>query len=633
MKSIILILALLVLRTSARPLIWEQPWYEFYKTQAPQPEDNPYGPVEVSANVGNYYHAEGDKIHNDDLWPPLAPPAAVRRAEPASVVYGPTATPDILAPYRLLCHSCPPGVAPLPAPSMLSTAEGPSTNTTPTLEPTSTKEVAAFATGAQKWQEYWAHNAAVSPVPTLNMTTSSKSNTTKKPIAISTGAQQWQVYWDHATETDKNLTDKAKFDFFVTIFAVPHHLTTAMIAMSRAVAQVYPQSMFQEQETQTPGTDTIIALCDTIGRIIPQDKIQEEFTEEMGFAMITTCNSLAVLFPEGRIQSRASTLHTDIHIEDPIRQGGIALPPLDTDATETHNEDDGTPSHVSPSASVHRPAVGTRGFYMFQPLETAYTWLNDMFTLAIDQHPRWPYNYPEEHIFGCIYKPSWDSVAKDQIICPPDGRDGEQGVDVRSYPETAGSELVDRRAAESALESAVAFVIEMIVNFLKALTIGRRSVSKRPEPHQKRYFLESFFKLFSPRKDDEPTPTAIPERRDVSAAPLQERDLMSFLNWLFVPKPAPEIKFVDGPAVQAVEMEVAETKERSEYAYARVRRGAEPLDVTDPDASERVEGGEELEGPVTPINPKDAYGPAMEWVSADGAPLMADGSGAAAAAY
>jgi len=96
MKPIVLLPALLALRTSARPLQFEQPFWDPYKAAVPSLEDNPYGLMEVNSYVGNYYHPDGDSIHNEDLWPGLAPPAAVRRTNPAKVIYGPTATPDVL---------------------------------------------------------------------------------------------------------------------------------------------------------------------------------------------------------------------------------------------------------------------------------------------------------------------------------------------------------------------------------------------------------------------------------------------------------------------------------------------------------------------------------------------------------
>jgi hypothetical protein len=191
------------------------------------------------------------------------------------------------------------------------------------------------------------------------------------------------AYWDHDAANTRILTDKVKFNLFGKIFTVPHHLTTAMIALSDSLAEVYPLRNAQEQDTQGPGTAAVIGMCDTIGRIVPQDKIQEEFTEDFGTAIITTCKSLAGLFPQSKIQNRASTLRTDVQVKDVN---------IFTD--------------VSPSASAHRPAIGARGMYMFQPLQEAYAWINDVFSSTTDQHPCWLYNYPEEHIFGCIYIPS-----------------------------------------------------------------------------------------------------------------------------------------------------------------------------------------------------------------------------------
>jgi hypothetical protein len=261
-------------------------------------------------------------IHNEDLWPDLVPPAAVRRTNPAKVIYGPTATPDVLVPYRPLCYRCPTHVVPLPAPSLArrgSMDEDSSATTALSLGVVSTEHAGAIATGAQQWQQYWAHDRAVSPVPTPTIATSdqsSPSSTTGEPMAISTGAQQWQAYWDHDTVNTGILTDKAKFNLFVKIFAVPHHLTNAMIALSDSLAEAYPLRITQEQDTQGPGTATIIGMCDTIGRIGPQDKIQEEFTEDFGTAIITTCKSLTGLFPQSKIQNRASILCTDVQAKD-----------------------------------------------------------------------------------------------------------------------------------------------------------------------------------------------------------------------------------------------------------------------------------------------------------------------------
>src|ERR1700722_20106984 len=75
-----------------------------------------------------------------------------------------------------------------------------------------------------------------------------------------------------------------------------------MVTLPEWLVQVDPHRMIQKQDTQEPGTVAIIAMCGVMGRIISQGRIQEENTGDLGTAIITTCKTLAQLYPQRQIQ-------------------------------------------------------------------------------------------------------------------------------------------------------------------------------------------------------------------------------------------------------------------------------------------------------------------------------------------
>lgn len=556
----------LVFDATARPLKFDQPYWESSKDAVPTSEDDVYGPIEVNSYVGNYFHPDGDTIHTEDRWPNLAPPAAVvRRNGPAKAIPGPTSTPDILAPWRRLCYyHCPPGASEdlhhrcdrCPKDVLLQTlVAGPSTtavkdeiiavtmtpavqkrrlarlgsmnedlNLTSTMtvqSPTlkSTEEAAALYTGAQQWQQYWAHDAAVSPVSSFaTIVQSSTVSVTEEPKALSTGAQQWQAYWDHSAANPEVLADEAKLALFAKIFAMPQYLTTAMVTLSRWLANVDPQHKIQDHDTQEHGIAAMISMCDVIGRSFAKETIQEEKTGDLGTAIITTCKTLAQLHPQRKVQEQdlaplngtviakiivffanetlaldADVIRKEVFINMMVSVGKLNRTMIDDagaltkvrnfnitalrdqvthrkieNRTEFQNSSPqqarGIEKHaeyanimphnyqyqeqanssrpplpapnVSPSASAHRPALRPR-LYPLEWVPRTYAWLNDFYTAARDQHPRYPYFDPAEDIYGCTYEPAWDRIQTDKIICPPGGRDGEQSLTARDLKETA----------------------------------------------------------------------------------------------------------------------------------------------------------------------------------------------------
>lgn len=739
--SIILLPVFFVFHTTARPLKFEQPFWEIQKDPVPTPEDDPYGPVEVNTYVGNYFHPDGDYIHTDNRWPDLVPPAAVvRRADPAVVIQGPTATPDILAPWRPLCyHHCPPGVVHLPSSvggypyqrchrcpagvSRPSLVAGPSTTavkdemiavsmatavqkrglarsvyvnedlslfSTTTVQSstlTTTEEAAAVYTGAQQWQQYWAHDAAVSPVPTQGMlpvvedlhptlaTTVlfSGISTTGEPTAISTGAEQRQAYWDHDAANPEVLTDEAKFALFAKVFAMPQRFTITIITFSEWLVQVDSQRKTQSQDTQEPGAAAIIAMCDMIDQIFPQDKVQEEDTGNLGTAITRTCKTLAQLYPQRKIQGKnaapldrsviakilnffgelnetqtldADTIRKEVFIDIMASIGGLnknqiydagaliegrifnitAIRGYPTHrkvenrtesrnssarqprAIETHTEyanisphtfqyqeDQGRgppapPSapNVSPSASAHRPALAPRGMYMFQPLQEAYTWLNDMYTMAADQHPRWPYNPPDEDLYDCIYRPSPDNVAVDRIICPPGGRDGEQGLAARGVVE------ILKTIAQ------VLGIIETVEKRAAAATMKNRAV---------RGLFEAFFAMNNaPIEPVEPDETDKPnepvEKRAVPVA-IKKRFLWDLVKIIFAPHS------YDEAAIEPVKKKRAAptgAQKRSTWEYYKnlfYNTNMEAVEIAP------VVTGEPIEPALIPNDPGEVVDPAL----------------------
>lgn len=623
MKSITLLLVFLAFRTSARPLHFEQPYWELWKDPIPTPEDDPYGPMERNSWVGNNYHP-GDWIHGDDRWPDLVPPAAVvRRLAPTEVTsslpmaagkpaylwpplfgHGPyIGTPsDTTVKDEVIVVTTAPAVQEkrLAPRSSVSEYQSPTSATTvQSSTPTSTEEDAALYTGAQQWQQYGAHETAVSPVPTRGMlpvvrylhptsaTTvqSSDISTTGNLTALSTGAQQWQAYWDHDAANLGALTDEDKFDLFAKAVAMLQHFATALIKLSELLAQLQPQNTTQNPDTKDPGT-AMIAMCDIIGRLFSEHKIQEAGTQGLGTAIITTCRWMTQLFPQRKIQERnaapidgdAIAIITDFFLEVAGTQsldaqaihGEVIFKVVGTYSklNKTQNRDagaigddnitnittlrgqlthhkienrtstrsiekhaeyanisphnfqyqdqvQGAPSPLSsPSALAYRTPLTRRETYMFTPFEVAYSWLNGIYTRITDQHPRYPYEYPDQQIYGCIYTPSWDNVAKAKIICPPDGQEGT--VEKRYIPD-----LPEQTEAES--PAAASYIRDDPAS----------SLAKNVRRTRWSYYKDLFFNGKAESAGEAGEPALAPAgKRNVSAG-IEKRSIWSSIQPLF----------------------------------------------------------------------------------------------------